>query len=102
VRRPRLARWLSGGLRFFVRRFGLCGIFSLHSFQEQTQSASGKDIGAAGHGRVGGNLSNLFQNAFLLFGQLTPRAKGKFRFLRRGNTLLLMCNTHETSLWFER
>jgi hypothetical protein len=46
-------------------------MFRLHSFQNQTQSAPGKDISATGYGRAGGYLPNCFQNAFLLFGHET-------------------------------
>ena len=66
-------------MRVLVRRLRVDDIFRLHSFQKQAQGAPGKDIGPAGDRRIGGNFSNFFQKAFLLFGHLRLRARARYQ-----------------------
>lgn len=66
-----LTSGLSGGLRFLVRRFRFDDIFRLHSFQKEAQDTTGKDRNRRER-RIGGDFPDLFQNTFVLFGQVMP------------------------------
>ena len=72
-----LARGLSGGTRFLVRRLRVGGVLRFHAFQKQAQGASGEDIGTSGDRCIGGYFPHLSQNTFVLFGHMQPCAMAR-------------------------
>jgi hypothetical protein len=65
-----LASGLSGGTAFSC--LFAFGIF----FGSILFNTSGKDIGTTSERHIGGDLSDLIQNAFMLFGHLMPLREG--------------------------